>query len=569
MSIRFYTGLRNNRYHCSSAIVILLGVLFIFAGHFLLENNGGHALFMPFNTLSWIPIFFLLSAGTWQAAKAQTFRYSELTRTLFLACSLMLIPLLYPLANLSEVIYRIVGLWAGLLLFIAVQQADLSRRHFFLIFLFVLAGVWIEAIRYWLYMHGFYLAEQKFPPAGDMHLFGVFQQRNVMSSFMATGIIISGYLLTQLKQIKYSNYIAIFLVATPFVSSQILQSMSSRAGWYGAVIGVCLLLPYLFRNAPRKPVLIWIAMIFLGLSLSFLLVNVGGWSIPAKTILGLEGGRTVLFPQAIAMFIAKPLLGFGYGTFEHSYTFFAAEQYALGNFDQASIPTTFHPHNEFLYWGVEGGIVPVIGLLVAAWAVWKTVAKFDLLHRLAIIGLFLPIAFHSQVEMPFYASVMHYVIFILLISYVDNRMNETVSVPLGGVKVIKTTSILIPAVATVFLVSTVYTGVLLAQYNKSQITREELSKINNPIVWIDRLNFSMSMNNLVQGLLNSNPVLIQSYVNWAPNLIVRQPRPIFYEYLIAAHKALGENERADVLLAEFKYLFPETEFKYLQSLNVQ
>ena len=71
-----------------------------------------------------------------------------------------------------------------------------------------------------------------------------------------------------------------------------------------------------------------------------------------------------------------------------------------------------HPHNEFLFWTVEGGIIPLIGMLIIFFAfiimIWKAKKNKGWL----IAGTTVPILIHTQLELPFYISLVHWFIFI-------------------------------------------------------------------------------------------------------------------------------------------------------------
>ena len=76
--------------------------------------------------------------------------------------------------------------------------------------------------------------------------------------------------------------------------------------------------------------------------------------------------RSTLYKQGLDMLIEKPFTGYGYGNFESSYILYTARQHALNENYPSGLPALDHPHNELLYWGVEGGLLPIIGITLAA-----------------------------------------------------------------------------------------------------------------------------------------------------------------------------------------------------------
>lgn len=543
----------------SFLILFSVALIFLFTGHYQQEHDGGHGLYLPFNTLSWIPVMGGIGFGLWLIASSEKLRYSRLSMHLLLACILLTAPIFYPAAAVAESLLRIVGLWLGFLFFVSLQQ-QLKENQIQLLMFVIVAGVWIEGARYWWNMLTEFQQTGEFLSSGDVQLHGVFGQRNVMSSFVATGLVISMYLLTKVDQMQRQKLILVYLLLSPLFLAHILQSMASRAGWYGFLIGIALCTPWVVVKGKKLLLGLWALMFWLGTSVSLLLANSGGWSLPSKNILSFAGPRTYTFPQTMEMISDSPLFGVGLGNFESAYINYSALKFREGGFDRPGLPETFHPHNEFLLWWAEGGIVPVVGLLLAAWAVWSLVIRFPLPERLALIGLFFPIVLHSQVEFPFYASVLHFVIFIILIAYVDNRASEFRFASLKTAFPIKVAAVALPLLGSLFLATTLYSGLLLSRFNANQVSMAALDNMNNTIVWRDRLNYTVRLNYLLRGLMTGNTEYIELYTAWVPDLIARRPRPIFVEYQILGEQALGNTEKANSIKDQFRYLFPNNDF---------
>ncbi|OLF34674.1 pilin glycosylation ligase domain-containing protein, partial [Psychrobacter sp. Cmf 22.2] len=76
--------------------------------------------------------------------------------------------------------------------------------------------------------------------------YGIFQQPNVMASFLATGLALSGYLLARQPHDKYLSWRQkiVFLYAIPLITIPLLVVLASRTGWLGAVIATAMVAPY-------------------------------------------------------------------------------------------------------------------------------------------------------------------------------------------------------------------------------------------------------------------------------------------------------------------------------------
>jgi O-antigen polymerase len=119
------------------------------------------------------------------------------------------------------------------------------------------------------------------------------------------------------------------------------------------------------------------------------------------------------------MILAAPWTGYGYGGFEGVF---------LRNYltDRAFDPSMrmieyalTHPHNELLYWGVEGGIVPMLGILIAIGTFLMRLARTPWRAALPLLALVSPLTVHVQTELPFYHSAAHWFVLLLLVYFVD------------------------------------------------------------------------------------------------------------------------------------------------------
>ncbi|MCH7817887.1 MAG: O-antigen ligase C-terminal domain-containing protein, partial [Proteobacteria bacterium] len=330
----------------------------------------------------------------------------------------------------------------------------------------------------------------------------------------------------------------------------------------GAIVGILFGLPYVWRNANRKLLAAWLAMCIVGFAVSWIVVPTTGWQASEKEIVSLQGVRAITMPQTIDMILEEPLTGYGYGKFEYSYLHYTAARHAENPEYPAGDHSLSHPHNELLLWTTEGGIIALIALLAAAYFVWRCIYKNEIRTRLALIGLFFPIVLHSQLELPFYQSTAHIIVFILLIYWVDNMTADYQEKQLSSTLLFGVAGIVIPLVTTLYMLTTLQSGLLLARFESGRLAKiEELDKMSNPIVWQDRLNWAIRSRLLVNGITRSEPELAQGYVDWIPELLTREPRPIFYQYLVIANQLLGNTEEVKKVQAEAYYLFPDESFE--------
>ena len=539
-----------------------IGIIFIVAMHYFQPNPGGAGLELSFNAAVWIPFSFAISIGLLEICRQQIYRYSHLTLLLFGCCVLLTIPVFYPNADAEATFNRLFTLWAGFLFFVSLQQFVFTHQQRQRLLWFILIGVLIEAIFAWYQ----YLWIPANNPIGYNVIanrpYGIFQQPNVMASFLATGLVISTYLLARVPLYRGKwSWQHLILLMTPVLTIPILVVLNSRTGWLGATISLVLILPYLRRFAAKQTQRLWLLMIALGLCLAWNIASTEHWS-PRGESVSLESPREIHFPQAYDMFTTKPLTGYGYGKFEVAYITQTALWHNEDPIQPAGIPSLDHPHNELLYWAVEGGIIPLLGLILAALAVLISIKKAPNGTQLALMGLFFPIVLHTQLEYPFYHSLVHWIIFIILIFWVDNLTTKYHRYQTPYILTLKISAIALPIMISSFMITTLYSGWLLTKFETTRpVDINYLVKVNNPWSWKNRFDWDLQLTQLQIGIGNDKPQLIEDYISWAIEKAKIWPRPALYQNLILAYEAVGKKDQAAQIKNEALFLFPNLKFE--------
>ncbi|MFC5076564.1 PglL family O-oligosaccharyltransferase [Vibrio thalassae] len=551
-----------------------MAMLYLIATHVFWPNPGGSGLALTFNNTAWIAFSFTLAIGLYQLGTNQILRYSKLTIGLLLSCILLSVPLLYSKPDMFSVAPRFIALWSGMLLFIILQQfrfTNKQKQRF--LWLVVLAALIESAIGYGQY---FFLSSSNFMDYDVVidRPYGIFQQPNVMASFLATALVLSGYLLARQRH-KYNWHISdvSILYLTPVITLPLIIILASRTGWLGALIGTILLIPYLYRHSTLKRFLGWTFATLIGVVLGLLL---GFGNTSSQNLLEQKASfsdiRTTIYSQSIDMLIEKPFTGYGLGKFEPEYIVYTARQHQLNNRFDAGVPALEHPHNELLFWGVEGGVLPILGILLAALFVLSRIYTAKAGTRLAIFALFVPIVLHSQLQYPFYHSLIHWVTFIVLIYWVDQRTPRLKQTSIS--KVTKTLtramSLLLPILITTYMVASLHTNYVLTKFEKSDpIDVTILEQVSNPMAWQDRYDWDVYSTYLKFGLSTGNQTLIQPYIDWSVDIIRHKPRPALYRNLILAYQGIGDQSKAQQVKAEAEYLFPYQPFELNSPLPIQ
>ena len=242
---------------------------------------------------------------------------------------------------------------------------------------------------------------------------------------------------------------------------------------------------------------------------------------------------------------------------------YTARQHALNENYPAGLPAMDHPHNELLYWGVEGGLLPILGIFLAMALVLYRIYQAKRGTRLALLALFIPIVLHSQLEYPFYHSLVHWLIFVILLYWVDQRVSRYRQVGFSNVtkSLLRVFSLVLPVAFTFYMVSALHTNYVLTKFETTRPTNPDiLNQVSNPVVWKDRFDWDVYSTFLNLGLYQQDATLIQPYIDWSLKIIKDKPRPAFYNNLILAYQGLDDSSKAEQIRAEAQFLFPKIDF---------
>lgn len=533
------------------AFVITFALLMAIGAHYFQHNQGGSGLELPQNNVVWIFFSVLIGLGLWKITVQKKIVYSRFTVVLLSAFLLFYIPIFYPNNELADQSYtRLMGLLAGLLLFISLQQFRFDKKNLEkLLLLIVLAG-FIQAC-YSLMQDYLLPADNIFGYNVDYgRPYGIFQQPNVLASFMATTLILAGYLLLQIKTRK----LQIFLLLTVVLNMWVITITASRTGYLGVLIAIILFLPWAWKSNKRTLGL-FILAILCGLSLASLK---GGDILGKRNIANMtEGGaRLTQYSNSWNMIKKHPVIGYGYGGFEKNYLINTAEQ-VKNNKSKPEYHRLTHPHNEILFWAVEGGVVPIVAILLLAIAFISLLGKFKLTHAMALSALVLPIIVHTQTEYPLYHSALHWLVLLVLVFYIDSQSESSRQKLFRPTFLLRAVALLIPLFTTLFMLSNLYTLSKITAYERSKEPDIQLLlDVVNPLVFKDRFEFHLNNFRLRLASQMHNPEEIQKIIDVTEKTIKSKPRSFFYLILYQAYINNQQPEKAQKTLDYARYLYP-------------
>ena len=534
----------------SNTFLITFALLMGLGAHYFQHNQGGSGLELAQNNVVWIFFSILIGLGLWNITELQKIFYSRFTLLFLGAIALFCLPLFYPNNELADQSYtRLLGLLAGFLLFFSLQQLQFNRTNIQrLLLLIVLAG-FLQAC--YSLMQDYLLPVQNIfgYDVGYGRPYGIFQQPNVLASFMATTLILAGYLLQQINCKKLQG----FLFITALLNMWVITIAMSRTGYLGVLIALLLFTPWAWQTN-KKRFSVFILAVLLGIGFA----SLKGDALGARNLDNMrEGGARIgHYSHSWNMIKEKPLMGYGYGGFEKNYLITHAVRVKNNELPPEAQHLT-HPHNDTLFWAVEGGIVPILAILLLIVAFIRLLRSFKLAQALALMALIIPIALHTQTEYPLYHSALHWLVLIVLVFYIDYQAEKIEAQTFRLTFALRIFALLIPMITTLFMLTNLHTISKITTFERSkQPNIELLMDIINPLVFEDRFNFHFNYFRLSMAIQNNRPDEIKQVIAWTEDSLKEAPKSYFYIILYIAYLNNQQPEKAEQILQYARYLYP-------------
>jgi len=530
--------------------------------HIIFDTPGGVGLYFSYNIFAWIITSILIALGLWQVTLNKKIYYSKMLLWLALGCICLIIPVFYQFEFTDHAIPRILALAGGFLFLFSLYQFKLSKLDALHLLVLILLAIAIEAcfglVQFFLLEEGDWGGYR----LGVSRPHGVFLQPNVMASFMATGYAISLFISVKMKIFKNTLLLNSLVVFSLFVTSFLLVLLQSRTGFVAAFAVILFITPYLYQKNKKQ---LWINFSIITIAVLSAIISLENSSSFVRDSQEYEsiGGREAEFIVSFDMIKEKPLIGYGYGGFERGFIDHF-HKYAVNHPDIGNVITRLsHPHNEVLFWVVEGGIIALLAFIFFTVGYILTWRKIPIIKGLMIVALIFPLLLHSQLEFPFYSSVSHWLVFLIMLWVLDRFAladnEEHISVDCQPTFLIRFLALLIPSIFIPFLVTTLQTANILVEHEKS--TNKSLERFNdiiNPIAWQSRLDAAVYAHILVTGLRERNINKLERYLSWALKRMKHKPRISLYRNCLVALKKLKKDIQYKKLLLEARATYPQS-----------
>ncbi|VEA61132.1 Lipid A core - O-antigen ligase and related enzymes [Serratia plymuthica] len=554
--------------------VVGMSILLLSGAGCYIINQGGAGLSLPVNIFAWGNMSLLVLLVGLRLAP-EKYRFTTLALPLFIiGVAVLAIPLIYAYpAGVSRAGWRVAALLGGMVFYFAWLQVRLShalRQGLWLMLLLAVSG---QAV---LALVQLFAPEWAWVPMKGERVYGIFQQPNVLASFMATGLALALMLFLlpgfALRRTRYEHCRQAFLAVLLLVLPALLVWIQSRVGWLG---GALVALLFLWRFGAVFPERCQQAA---GLLVVGVLIGLAGmlWAGPEDGLsyLSHEGSnqaRWTMLRDTLRMIAEKPLRGWGYGGFEYQFLHFRINQ------TPPTVVTEIasHPHNEILLWWVEGGLVALLGLglmVVGGLRLVRQACRRDEQafkagrrsagEPTALCIVLLPMALHTQLEYPFYLSALHFMVFLMVMATLERQVSGVMGrrpLPVSVGWLLRTLLPVASVGGVVLMVFALQGGLTLTHAERAGL-KDVRGVQAMPMLsrWVhqERVTFDEQVNALLNYNRTQDEALLEAYALWAQDYLKRRIDANVYASLITILQHQAQWVPAEQYRREASLLFP-------------
>ena len=546
------------------AFITLFSLLFLLAPSYYQPNLGGEGLFLPFNNVVWIFVSFILGLALLKILHTQHFLLPRMTYAmLFFLGTTTILGMTNSVATPIPWLFRSLALWGGVLFFLAVAQFRLNRREQENLLYILMISTAIQSI------YGTIQIIYTDPPPSWLPISlgvprGIFQQENINVSFSATGLILAIFLSISPSFKGRMLIIRIATLITVALTTATLISSGARIGLIGVSVGLLVILFTQRKKILQNKQIVAILFIFSiagGISATYLDSRTGGIESGINKLSAVVNNsfRSAIYKSSWELIKEKPILGHGIGQFQRVWHNKKIEYIKANPNEPVLIDRLTHPHNELLYWTVEGGIVASVGILAMMGSFLFCCIQLGWQRGGAYIALLIPIAIHTQVELPFYTSQLHWITFITLVALAANHRKKIHNMRLSSYAKVLCLSIAmaLPIISTVFLSDSLSAINTTINYVTGKVKGiNSLDHVKGNIYHADHANLLRLQLFFQVGIKENNEDILREYVVIAKAYLVNTPEVGVFNGLAVALHRLKQYDLSHNVIARSLDIYP-------------
>lgn len=547
----------------SNIFLVAVFTTFIVAMNYTGDQIGGYGLGLLFNNTSWVGYTFMIFLGVCFIVKR-----AEVSLSFgFIYTCLFSIPLFIPsLLSLNELKYESTLIYGAIiaaliLIFVTEQFKNLCfiRR-----LLFILLCSSVIQTAFGLYQYYFIFESSFLFPHAEGHAqpYGIFWQKNVFSTYLAFGSLLSMYFLFTARE--KTKYLLIFTFVLVVLNAHLAMLAEAKTGRLIPLVALAIYLGFFSWQRKYKT---WPLALILFSSATLASFTPKQWFNvrPEQVIeapIGIQsfGLRPLMYQIGLEIVADNPVSGIGMGELPREFNIRKAEL-------QSSRPDALrltaianHIHNEPLQWLIELGLLPLISFIgiFSVWIVGLSKGWFD--PQVLLLGL--PFIGHAMLELPFHTSAPHLFALAIVLALASKKNIKTINfspsigwviVPLTGIAAFKVIG---------FLILSISSNKALKEYRLTGETNESILYSVQPTPSFERFftheKYQWELKHGVKkGTISQE--IVSNYIAFLEYNRMLWPEAIIYIQLAEMYLITGQNQKAFEIMEEAYLFFPLNE----------
>ena len=214
----------------------------------------------------------------------------------------------------------------------------------------------------------------------------------------------------------------------------------------------------------------------------------------------------------------------------------------------------------------EGGIAPLVGLLIFAGAYLIMVFRVHWNEALPNLALVMPILMHTQFEFPFDTSLAHWIVFLTLIYIPDEKDN--IQYRYGVHRAMILPAVVVPLMTYYYMGRTLKNIEILTRFENTGYNNYSLlQQIKDPGPLHLKYDNYILKATMEVGLKTKNEQSLQLFLDKAEQFVQHTPLLHVYKGMVRSLLVLGREKEAIAMVERARYLYPDTKEAWLQLEN--
>ncbi len=534
-----FNHLTNTEEWKARSLLVAVVLLFLLSPFYAQLNTGGLGLALTYNIPIWAVANWMIMAGILLSVSNARLNYPSLwiylvIFPLFIVISSVAGSITQPIAWL----FRQLFIFGGLLFLFALFQFRPKQKAIDqILFILVIATACHALLGTMQIVAPSYLSSY-FPPNSDLVPRGMFQQINVQASFLATGLIISLYLISR-PSFRFASLAVKSIVIIAFtLAIYVVVASGSRIGLLSLLLGIPLIVGSRFRQLRSHKVLLTVLLI--ASCGSFVAGQAGLHRTLDKTAQLTEKSystaRISMYTIGMELVAKEPVYGYGIGGFLRAWNVQASDFFSRHS--ETVLPQSVnHPHNETLFWMIEAGLPALLGIITFVVGMGLALYYCGFQRGGAYAAMLLPISLHTQVELPFYISSLHWFVWLFLLYLVLRHQTKTVmpNLSLAMMRLTQVAAVSFAVGVTLFMINTARAQADLYDFLYNKNARGPYLQIALSNLYTKSYAEQIAMRSMLYASIESGEqTKVKEFEDWALDYVVTRPELKMYEDLISA-----------------------------------